>query len=238
MIDEQVWQITEFATIVSKHLQEKFDDESYSVHYNTIDKWFKALEDRRIHYINRTVGEKGEKIYDNLDLQIAKFIAEARKDNRYRLDVIYEQVARKFDVRPFPADFGDKYKPTIDEELLKNRILEHLTEKITNELIMHEKRIQLNMEELVQKRVKSLLPPPVDPEEERAKRLDEAFTRHRLEMKCEDAAIEEWNKLPEQERTKKAGLFRREENLLKREQFIREYKRKHMTRFLEEAYTE
>lgn len=237
-MEKDWWQITDFADEISRTLQEKFDDPKAGIHYNTVDKWFKALETKRIHYVNRAAGEK---VYDKQDLYIGCFIAEARRDNRYRLDVIYENIPKQMDVRPFPPDFRDESPVTIDETLMQNRILEGLNKSLATQFNIYEEKLQLQINRMIaeglQESVKNLLPPPVDPEKERAKRMDDNLTRMKLEWKCEEEAILEWNKLPESERTKKAGLFRKEEDLLKRDNFIRAYKKQHMHRLFEESYT-
>lgn len=47
-------------------------------HNNTIDEWFRELEGEcKLHYISR-VNE--EKVYDELDLSIAKFIVKRREN--------------------------------------------------------------------------------------------------------------------------------------------------------------
>jgi hypothetical protein len=232
------WQITEFAEEISRTLRVKYEDDKFSVHYNTVDKWFKNLESKRIHYISRAAGEK---VYDRVDLQIGCFIADARKDNRYRLDVIYEQISKQLEVRPFPPDFGDSQAMSIDETALQRRMEEKMASILAQQFSVYEEKMSLQMNKLlaegVQQAVKQMLPAPPDKQEERAKRLDDMITRTRVERKCEEKAIEEWNRLPEGERMKKAGFFRKEEDYIKRDNFIRAYKRDHLHKMIEEEYT-
>lgn len=290
------WQITDFAVKISETLQQKYNDEKFSVHYNTVDKWFKALETKRIHYINRAAGEK---VYDRIDLNIGCFIADARKDNRFRLDVIYEQVPKQLEVRPFPSDFNDENSLGIDESLIERRVIERVTPMIAQQFsileekanlqlnkIMQEqvqiaikqylpqpkneeeekvklqelikemlpeqmtrKEVQSTLKELLPERneeeeksklqeaVKEMLPPTISKQEELARRKDENLTRMRLEMKLEEEAIQEWNKKSPEERMKRVGIFRKEEDYIKRENFIRAYKKEHLNRALDEAFT-
>jgi DNA-binding transcriptional regulator YhcF (GntR family) len=290
------WQITDFAVKISETLQQKYNDEKFSVHYNTVDKWFKALETKRIHYINRAAGEK---VYDRIDLNIGCFIADARRDNRFRLDVIYEQVPKQLEVRPFPSDFKDENSLGVDESLIERRVIERVTPIIAQQFNIFEEKINLQlhkmMEEQVQSVIKQYLPQPKNEEEEKAKlqelikemipaqmareevqstlkqllpvkneeeeksklqeavkkmfpptlskqeelmrRKDENLTRMRLEMKLEEEAIQEWNKKSPEERLKRVGIFRKEEDYIKRENFIRVYKKEHLNRVLDEAYT-
>jgi hypothetical protein len=236
-LEGEWWQITEFAVEISKTLQEKYQDDKFSVHYNTVDKWFKNLETKRIHYISRAAGEK---VYDKMDLVIGCFIADARKDNKFRLDVIYEQIPRQLEVRPFPTDFGDQSVQSIDEAALVRKMEEKMAKVLAQQLSVYEEKVQLQMQKLleagVNDAVKKMLPGPNDQAQERAQRLNDMITRSRVERKCEDKAIEEWNKQPEVERMKKIGLFRKEEDYIKRDNFIRSYKKEHLHKMLEEAY--
>jgi hypothetical protein len=237
-MEKDWWQITEFAEAISKTLQEKFNDPKAGVHYNTVDKWFKALETKRIHYVNRAGGEK---VYDKQDLYIGCFIAEARRDNRYRLDVIYENIPKQLDVRPFPEEFQDETTVTVDEGLIQRRVMEGLNKYLAQEFNVYEEKMQIQINKMisegVQKSVEQMLPAPVSKEEERAKRMDDTITRMRIEMKLEELAIKEWELLPETERTRKAGFFRKEEDLIKREKFIRTYKKENLAKVLEEAFS-
>ncbi|MBO7748996.1 hypothetical protein I8J29_33025 [Paenibacillus sp. MWE-103] len=59
--------------------------------------------------------------------------------------------------------------------------------------------------------------------EERGRRLDEHFTQERIKRQLRSEAIEAWNVLPEAQRTRKVGLFRREEDTAARDRFVRDY---------------
>ncbi|MFD5853590.1 hypothetical protein ACFWGC_26000 [Cytobacillus pseudoceanisediminis] len=237
-MEKDWWQITEFAEEISKTLQEKFNDPKAGVHYNTVDKWFKALEAKRIHYIHRAAGEK---VYDKQDLYIGCFIAEARRDNRYRLDVIYENIPKNLEVRPFPEEFKDETSVSLDESLIQRRIMDGLNKYLAQEFSVYEEKMQLQINKMVSEGVRNsveqLLPAPLSKEEERAKRMDDAITRMRIEMQLEDLAIQAWEKLPDSERMKKVGFFRKEEDLAKRDTFIRSFKKENLNKVLEEAFS-
>lgn len=243
MVDKDWWQITEFAVEISKTLQEKFNDPKAGVHYNTVDKWFKNLETKRIHYISRSVGEK---VYNKEDLYIGCFIAERRRDNKWRLDAIYDDIPNHFEVRPFPDDFRDETSTSIDESLMQNRIMESLQKLMAQQYNMQEEKLKIQMDKMIadqlQESVKMMLPAPVSEEEERNKRISDTFMQMKMENKLEEFAIKEWNKLPDSERTKKVGFFgKREEDFLKRDDFIRkykkEYKKEDLHKLLEESYS-
>ena len=59
----EYWKISDFAKEVGKH-------------QNTVDGWFKQLEEKNVHWVNRS--EHGEKIYSTLDMKMAKYIKEMR----------------------------------------------------------------------------------------------------------------------------------------------------------------
>src|SRR5699024_9439720 len=88
------WKISDFAKKLNKH-------------NNTIDGWFRELEiERKLHYISRV---EGEKVYDEVDLKIAAFIGEKR-DNKWSLNAIFDELPNKFELRPFPKDYENKTK--------------------------------------------------------------------------------------------------------------------------------
>ena len=74
---------------------------------STIDLWFKRMEEKLIHYVQREE-TSDRKIYNKLDYDIACFIRDLRdKDKQevlFPLDAIFEMVPSQFKVRPFPPD--------------------------------------------------------------------------------------------------------------------------------------
>lgn len=60
-------------------------------------------------------------------------------------------------------------------------------------------------------------------EELRAERLNERLTERRIERQLEREALEAWAAKPESERMRKAGLFRKEEDVTARDRFVRDY---------------
>jgi hypothetical protein len=237
MEDKDWWQITEFANEISRLLQEKFNDPKLGVHYNTVDKWFKNLETKRIHYVSRSAGEK---VYAREDLHIGCFIAERRVDNKWRLGAIYDDVVNHCDIRPFPEDFKDDTSTSVDATLLQNKLTEHNNKLIAQQFAIYEQKMQLQVDRMVAEKLNEtikMLTAPVNKEEERASRISENFARMKIDIKLEEKAIIEWNKLPETERMKKVGIFRKEEDMIKRDSFIRDYKKNNMERVFAEEYS-
>lgn len=211
---EKAWKITEFSTLIGKH-------------HNTVDQWFKQLEDKRIHYVNRILGEK---IYDSLDLEIGQYIKEGR-DNSYNLQMIFEQLPSIFELRPFPINWSTGDSQLVDIEAVK-RMMEaqflQTKEDMLKELIGEAERIFDEKQKL--------LPKPKSILELQAERVSDMMTRIRIEQKLQDQAILAWSNLPENERTRKVGFFKKEEDWGKREAFIRRFISDNIEKVLKDEY--
>jgi DNA-binding transcriptional MerR regulator len=214
---DKAWKITEFSKMIDKH-------------YNTVDQWFKALEDKHVHYVNRIAGEK---VYDVLDLEIGKYIKESR-DKNFNLQMIFEQLPQIYDVRPFPEDWisGDALwdieaiRRTMEQKF--DEKFQHAKSEIREEAIAAAKLLLDDHQKA--------LPAPKSMEELQSERVNEIMTRLKLEKRLEDEAIEQWSLLPESERLRKVGLFRKDEDWGKRDAFIRRFVRDRMLDALKEEY--
>lgn len=211
---EQAWKITEFSTLIGKH-------------HNTVDQWFKQLEEKRIHYINRILGEK---VYDSLDLEIGRFIKESR-DKNYALQVIFEQLPSIYDLRAFPETWTSENSQVVDLEVMKRMMEAHFLQ--TKEDMMRE--IIGEAERLFEAK-QQLLPQPKSFEEIQADRVNDMMTRFRIERKLQDQAIKEWNKLPEENRMRKIGFFKRIEDWEKKEAFIKQFVSENIEKALKDEY--
>lgn len=195
------------------------------MHANTIDSWFKEMESKGVHFVN--MNERKEKVYDELDLEIALFIKEKRKDNEYTIPGAVEAVREEFAGRlrvDIIRDNDEKQLMPLDE--LKKEFMAMVNQEV-------EKRMQAREQEL-EKRIQSqmqqqLLLTAPDPQEERAKKTDYMITMNRIQAKLKREAIDEWNRLPEDERMVRMGFLKlqRVENSSKRQEFIDEYVGKH-----------
>lgn len=217
------WQITEFSFEVKEMFNKRYKDNE-TIHFNTIDKWFKEMEQKGLHYIQRAVDKK---VYDELDLEIAVFIMKMRKD-KWQLEPIMNLLSQRFDLRPFPETEMAMEESHIDDGRLLAEMNQQL-KKLEASLIMQfedrlNEKIKIQREEL-EKDLLRRLPPPKSTEELRAEKMDHFISSTRLRYKLEEEAIIEWGKLPEKERTIKVGVIfkRTEENWGKRDQFIRAY---------------
>lgn len=219
-LKEAVWQIRDF----TEEIQNRYEEETTvkeSVHYNTVDKWFKELENKGIHYIQRTA-ETNKKVYDESDLAIAIFIIKKRTQ-KWSLDAIFNVLADHIEVRSFPTgDFGNS--PEFSETLVMQEMssqLERIQKEMEERLILELERRQKELEIQVLNR----LPVPKSAQEIRAEKTDIMISSVRKRYEIEGKAIAEWEKLPLEQRVKRVGLFRKEEDFLKRDSFIREFVR-------------
>jgi hypothetical protein len=71
---------------------------------------------------------------------------------------------------------------------------------------------------------------------DRQKRITDRITDRRVEVRLEEEAITLWDAKPEIERLKKIGWFRKEDDLAKRDIFVKQYVNEHFEHRLKEAY--
>lgn len=247
--EQQVWKITDFAIQISEKA-------GSTVHYNTVDSWFKKLEEKKIHYINR-IEETDEKCYNQLDLEIALFIKDKR-EQKWSLNAIFGQIAEQFDTRPFPEPSTNDSQ-LLDLEAIKREIRTEMQKAFEEtaaaqmteikqqyeqlqKLLPSQNDIQNAVEEVSESQKKHYeellqqLPKPKNIAEERHQRLTDMFTQRRVELALQKEALELWYKKPEEERVKKVGWFRKAEDLEAKESFIKEYINKHFEQRMKQEY--
>jgi DNA-binding transcriptional regulator YhcF (GntR family) len=215
-LKEAVWHISDF----TEEIQRRYEEETTvkeSVHYNTVDKWFRDLETKGIHYIQRVADKK---VYDDLDVAIAIFIMEKRSQ-KWSLDAISNILSAHLEVRPFPDLKNDEALGLSEAQVMveMGRKFEKMQKEFEERMIQE---IDLKKKELEQQLL-NRLPKPKSDEEIRAEKTDMMISTVRKRYEIEEKAIAEWNKLPLEQRVKKVGFFRKEEDLLKRDNFIRKY---------------
>lgn len=192
------WKISDFAKQLGKH-------------NNTIDGWFRELEsERRLHYLYRV---NGEKIYDELDLKVAEFIIKQR-DNKWSLNAIFDDLPNHFTLRPFPKNFEEKPKSVqmVDVEKMRATLMNEMKE-VFNEL----SAIQMQKQ---RDEMKRLLP---SREQARLDRINAIMAERKVTRMLEKEALSVWSEKPEEERIRKVGWFRKEEDEKKRNHFIEKY---------------
>lgn len=204
-----IWKIADLTREVKKELAIS------NLSKKTVDTWFRQLEKKGIHYVNRIV-ETNEKVYDELDLEIAVFIRKKREEN-WPLAKIFAEIEKQFTVRSFPLEEQDERfrqrQPQIKEAVL------HELKKVMEEVAAHQ------VDEL-KKQMQFLLHPEAHTGstiDERERKFQEMVLRKRIEYHLEMEARNLWSFQPEEERFVRKGWFRKEENRDKRELFVKEY---------------
>ncbi|MBP1965491.1 hypothetical protein [Paenibacillus aceris] len=108
-----------------------------------------------------------------------------------------------------------------EEQRLQREIVEEVK-------VLHEGQQKLELqhyEELKRQNeeIQKLIPPAPDPEKERSERTNEYLTIRRINLALEKEAHILWSQKPEQERVRRIGMFKKEENTDKRDRFIKTY---------------
>lgn len=247
-------------------------------HYNTLYKWFNTLEEKRVHYVTRD--SSGERVFDELDLRIAQFIAD-KMENGYNMKGVMNELVDNFELRPFPENgvmipddnpyFAsveklsrqveqtleialDRQMQRVEERLdrFKEEFVDTLVKRLPepeqqNKLLMEalgkvEEKNQQLIEKVLEERksaessivnsVSEIQKSMQLAKEETSKSsrssrsgIEEILTIKRIERKLREKAVSLWNQQPEDVRYRKVGFLKlgREENLERREDFIRQY---------------
>lgn len=219
-VNTEFMRIAEFGLNVNSIFNAKHDLQD-KVHHNTMDKWFKDLEEQRIHYVQRISDKKA---YDKLDIEIALIIMEYRHE-KWNLEAIYNILPKVVETRDFPHDEELK-APILNEQHminLLNKSMEEFKENVMTKI----------REELIED-IKLTLPKPKSDKELRTEKKDMLLSWAKIQMKFKSEAIKKWESEDETFRFKKVGLFRKEENLVKRDKYIDEYIREQIKIFEKE----
>lgn len=194
-------------------------------HNNTVDGWFKNLEERRLHCISRI---NGEKVYDELDLAIATHIIQHR-NQKWSLDAIFDNLPKHFDLRPFPLEFEEEeqhsVKVIMDFDKMRATLLNDM-QRVFEEVAVAQVEKQIE-------HIKNLSP---SPEQQRLERFNMLIAERRVMRELEKEALSLWLEKPLEDRQIKIGWFRKVEDLEKRDRFIKEYKDKHFESRMKKEY--
>ncbi|SED17953.1 MerR family transcriptional regulator [Paenibacillus sp. GP183] len=71
------------------------------------------------------------------------------------------------------------------------------------------------------------VPQAADPVQQKTDRMEAMFAERRVLRRLENEALKLWQQKPEQERVKRVGLFRKEEDHAKRQDFVKQYVDEH-----------
>lgn len=210
MSEETFWKISDFVETLKTHLNNQ------NIHINTVDGWFKRLEKERLHYINRTI-ETNEKVYDELDLKIAMFI-KMRREDKWALTAISRDLPNHFELRPFPVK-EDTPTPHVDDiESIKKQISEEVRKTFEELAATQIEELKNQYKQLI-----TSLPKPQSTEEKKNQSFQAMVIQRKIESSLEEEANQAWSKLPDDQRLKRVGFFRKDVDLEKKEQFVRTY---------------
>jgi hypothetical protein len=220
------WRISDF----TEEIKQAVGDEK--LNRKTVDIWFKKLEEERIHYVNRTE-DTNEKVYNELDLRIGIFIKKKRNEN-WSLNAIFNEIADQLEVRPFPVEHLEPAKNELPVPSIAN-MLQHLNLNRFKEELLVEIRgaieevaagqlLELkNQVESIAQRISA----PDKTEDERERRFQDMIVKRRVEYQLEKEALLLWTAKPVEERFKKVGLLRKEEDITKRDLFVKDFINRH-----------
>ncbi|MEC2457037.1 MerR family transcriptional regulator, partial [Bacillus cereus] len=138
-------------------------------------------------------------------------------------DAIIDLLPHQFDLRPVSPEHQTN---EVSTELNLQATAEIIEKMVTKQLEEKIKHIESHYEERVESILKQL-PQPEDVEtlklRQRQDRLDNFIIEHRARQELRKQAESLWNNKPEEERTRKAGWFKKEEDLSKKQLFIEQY---------------
>jgi hypothetical protein len=148
-----------------------------------------------------------------------------KRSQKWSLDAIANVLSAHLEVRSFPDLNNDEALGLSDAQVMveMSRKFEKMQKEFEKK-ILHE--LDVKKKELEQQLL-NRLPKPKSDEEIRAEKTDIMISTVRKRYEIEEKAIAEWDKLPVEQKMKKVGFFRKEEDLLKRDNFMREYVKKY-----------
>ncbi|MBG9689665.1 hypothetical protein ABD91_01820 [Lysinibacillus sphaericus] len=196
------WKLSKFVDEVNRVFFQLYNV-PLNVTINTINNYFRHLEERGIHEVERL---NDVKVYNEIDLKIAIFIAAKRskdlQEDIWSLPQIYEAIADSHDLETRKPLTSSSQK---QDELFKRQLSEFKKE-INEQLNRHGKFHQkvLEMQSSYDKKLENIM-------------LD--YTK--MQKQLREEGREEWNKLPKSKRF--TGLIFKQENINERERFIEDY---------------
>ncbi|MEK5379364.1 hypothetical protein [Niallia sp. FSL W8-0635] len=184
-------------------------------HSNTVANWFNQLHELKLHCVNRSP-LTGEKVYDELDLQVALHIKELR-DKKVSINEIFEDISNHCNLRYTSVDdsLDEVGELNSDYERLKMELL-YIVQDILSESLWDEfETIREKLESFI-----NGLPSMMD---ERHNRIKDLLAVRRIEAELETEALHKWSTEPVSVRIKRGFFFNKEENIEARNQYVKGY---------------
>lgn len=144
--ENKFWHINDFTKLLNEQYSLMTNKES-TIHVNTVNNWFNALEEKNIHYVPKI---DDMRIYEELDLKVALFMLDKRK-NKWNLEAIYNILPENVELRPIQAFETKKdssmnhYQDSKIPELIQNRLV-FIEKYIDASSTIHNSKIRLELE--------------------------------------------------------------------------------------------
>jgi DNA-binding transcriptional MerR regulator len=173
-----------------------------------------------------SVGEGRQKRYRPETVEVLRFIAEGFKNNVTATE-LEEELSRVFARNVHPQDETATTAAAPQQQDMQELVmLAEMYRRGMSEVAAAMQTIADQRGEIDElRRQIATLPQPKSREQERAERVNDLLTQKKVEAQLRREALEAWNAKPQSERMRRAGLFglRKEEDIDKREQFVRDY---------------
>lgn len=205
---------------MDKRFGSKELSEMLGVEAVTVRKYAAALE--KAGYIFER-SDKDHRLYTSQDAMVFQHLKSLREHSGLNVESASNVVVSRHQVASESVALVPKlYEPDRYAEQYRN--LDEKIDRLT-ELLLHQ-------QELSAAAARSL----PDPRDELRERVNERLTERRINRKLETEALDLWNAKPMTERLRRVSFFRKEEDTIARERFIRNYVDEHYEERLKEAY--
>ncbi|MDQ0896278.1 MULTISPECIES: hypothetical protein [unclassified Paenibacillus] len=162
-----------------EHLEK---EEGISIPAQTLRNWFNELHESKVHTLKRN--QRGERVLDETDIAIAKYIHAAREKS-LSVKALVPFIQQSFPVQYVSEDDEQKLSVYLDQEV----VVEQLG-------LMMEERL-LRFKEEMEAKQKLMLPAPnVVIAEQRSAAVDVRLAELSMRKRLRDQAEKEWTKNP------------------------------------------
>lgn len=181
-----------------------------------------------------TVNHDGEQMTVNVAdelLEIKKELFEQRQHNEKQQQFLMQLLHELATNREVIGALQNRIESSSDERV--NERLEMIQEQLSAQKDSHEQMMNEKLEQFQQAQIEVAA---AQEEEKRHERVTDMITRRRVESQLRKEALEAWSNKPESERKIRTGLFRKEEDINKRDIFIEDYINEHIEERIKREY--
>lgn len=184
-------------------------------HSNTVANWFSQLEEQKIHYVNRS-STTGEKVFDEIDLEIAFHIKDLR-EKKVSMNEILKEIGNHCKLRYFSVNdsLDEVNKPSSDLESLKTELL-YLVHDVLSDSWWESLKYYIDeIDTLVNRLIRT--------NNERYPSIKDFLLIRKVEAELEKEALHKWSTKPLAMRMQRVFIFKKEENIEARCRFVKDY---------------